>query len=182
MPLTDNLPAENTNPWYAPLNTAWTNLKAFVNGLETTLTSLASDVSGKADTSALTSGLASKANIASPTFTGTVGGITKAMVGLPNVDNTTDVGKPVSTAQAAALALKAPLASPAFTGTPTGITKAHVGLGNVDNTADANKPVSTAQAAALALKADKTEIIVKGVIAHDAVPPSNGVWLRRPAP
>lgn len=48
-----------------------------------------------------------KAPIASPTFTGTVGGITKAMVGLGSVDNTTDAGKPVSTAQATALAGKA---------------------------------------------------------------------------
>ena len=39
-----------------------------------------------------------KANINSPTFTGTVGGITKSMVGLGNVDNTSDVNKPVSTA------------------------------------------------------------------------------------
>lgn len=37
MPFNDNLPAENTDPWYAPLTTAWTNLKAFVNGLETAL-------------------------------------------------------------------------------------------------------------------------------------------------
>ena len=36
------------------------------------------------------------------TFTGTVGGITKAMVGLGSVDNTADASKPVSTAQAAA--------------------------------------------------------------------------------
>lgn len=41
-----------------------------------------------------------------PTFTGTVSGISKAMVGLPNVDNTADVDKPVSTAQQAALANK----------------------------------------------------------------------------
>ena len=34
--------------------------------------------------------IALKANIASPTFTGTVGGITKAMVGLTNVDDTSD--------------------------------------------------------------------------------------------
>ena len=47
-----------------------------------------------------------KANIANPTFTGTVGGITKAMVGLGNVDNTSDASKPVSTLQATALALK----------------------------------------------------------------------------
>lgn len=49
----------------------------------------------------------SRAPLASPTFTGTVGGIAKTMVGLGNVDNTSDVNKPVSTAQAAAIALKA---------------------------------------------------------------------------
>ena len=60
-----------------------------------------------------------KANLASPTFTGTVAGITKTMVGLGNVDNTTDANKPVSTAQQTALNLKANLASPTFTGTVT---------------------------------------------------------------
>lgn len=44
-----------------------------------------------------------KANIASPTFTGTVSGITKAMVGLGNADNTSDANKPVSTATQTAL-------------------------------------------------------------------------------
>ena len=48
-----------------------------------------------------------KANIESPTFTGTVSGITKAMVGLGNVDNTADIDKPVSTATQTALELKA---------------------------------------------------------------------------
>lgn len=38
------------------------------------------------------------ARINNPTFTGTVGGITKAMVGLGNVDDTSDASKPVSTA------------------------------------------------------------------------------------
>ncbi len=47
-----------------------------------------------------------KANIESPTFTGTVKGITKSMVGLGNVDNTSDVDKPLSTATAAALETK----------------------------------------------------------------------------
>lgn len=42
--------------------------------------------------------------IASPTFTGTVSGVTKAHVGLANVDNTADASKPVSTAQATAIA------------------------------------------------------------------------------
>ena len=44
---------------------------------------------------------------ASPTFTGTVAGITKSMVGLGNVDNTSDANKPVSTATQTALDLKA---------------------------------------------------------------------------
>ena len=45
--------------------------------------------------------------------------MTKAQVGLGNVDNTADEDKPVSGPQATAIALKAPLASPALTGTPT---------------------------------------------------------------
>jgi hypothetical protein len=44
------------------------------------------------------------APIDSPTFTGTVAGVTKAHVGLANVDNTSDASKPVSTAQATAIA------------------------------------------------------------------------------
>jgi len=40
----------------------------------------------------------SKANLNSPTFTGTVNGISKSMVGLSNVDNTSDLAKPLSTA------------------------------------------------------------------------------------
>jgi len=43
------------------------------------------------------------APLSSPTFTGTVGGITKSMVGLGNVDNTSDANKPVSTATQTAL-------------------------------------------------------------------------------
>lgn len=106
-----------------------------------------------------------KANIASPTFTGTVGGITKSMVGLSNVDNTSDAGKPVSTAQQTALDLKAPVASPTFTGTVGGITKAMVGLGSVDNTSDAAKPVSTAQQTALDLKANLESPTFTGTVA-----------------
>jgi hypothetical protein len=44
-----------------------------------------------------------KANLAGPTFTGTVSGISKTMVGLGNVDNTADTDKPVSTATTTAL-------------------------------------------------------------------------------
>mgnify|MGYP003514000113 FL=1 len=57
------------------------------------------------------------APIASPTFTGTVGGITKSMVGLGNVDNTSDVNKPVSTATQTALNLKVTASAPSISGT-----------------------------------------------------------------
>jgi hypothetical protein len=54
------------------------------------------------DTTGLQAALDSKSPLASPTFTGTVSGVTKSMVGLGSVDNTADSAKPVSTAQAAA--------------------------------------------------------------------------------
>lgn len=44
-----------------------------------------------------------KAPLASPTFTGTVSGVTASHVGLGNVNNTSDANKPVSTAQQTAL-------------------------------------------------------------------------------
>lgn len=90
--------------------------------------------------------------------------LTKTDVGLANVDNTSDLNKPVSTAQQSALDLKANLASPTFTGTVSGITKGMVGLGNVDNTSDANKPVSTAQQTALNGKASLTGATFTGAV------------------
>ena len=54
--------------------------------------------------SGLDTALGLLAPIASPTFTGTVSGITKTMVGLGSADNTADTAKPVSTAQASAIA------------------------------------------------------------------------------
>ena len=48
-----------------------------------------------------------KAPLASPTFTGTVNGITKAMVGLGNVENTSDANKQTSIATQSALDTKA---------------------------------------------------------------------------
>lgn len=55
-------------------------------------------------TTATQTALDLKAPLANPTFTGTVSGVTKSMVGLGNVDNTSDTDKPVSTAQASAIA------------------------------------------------------------------------------
>jgi hypothetical protein len=46
------------------------------------------------------------ATLANPSFTGTVSGITKSMIGLANVDNTTDANKAISTATQASLDLK----------------------------------------------------------------------------
>ena len=128
-----------------------------------TLNELASALGNDASFSTtITNSLAAKAPLASPTFTGTVSGITKSMVGLDSVDNTADTAKPISTATQTALDLKlasataastyAPLAGPTFTGTVSGITKSMVGLANVDNTADSAKPVSTATQTALDLK------------------------------
>ena len=59
------------------------------------------------------------APIASPTFTGTVSGISKSMVGLGNVDNTSDANKPVSTATQTALDAKLSLSGGTMTGALT---------------------------------------------------------------
>ena len=85
--------------------------------------------------------LSLKANIASPTFTGTVGGITKSMIGLSSADNTSDTAKPVSTAQQAALDLKASLSGATFTGqiNITGTTVLQMGSGVVGRETSAGK-------------------------------------------
>lgn len=99
-------------------DTAISNL---VNAAPTTLNTLKelSDALGgdASFATTVTNSLAAKAPLNNPTFTGTVSGITKGMVGLSNVDNTSDDSKPISTATQSALDLKAPLASPTFTGT-----------------------------------------------------------------
>ena len=83
----------------------------------------------------LTPALNLKANIESPTFTGTVGGITKAMVGLSNVDNTTDLLKPISTATQTALNSKVATNTAVTAGTKTKISYDAKGL--VTNGVDA---------------------------------------------
>ena len=74
--------------------------------------------------------------------------VTKAQVGLSNVDNTADVNKPVSNATQTELNKKANVADltshTSNKNNPHSVTKAQVGLGNVDNTSDKDKPVSTA--------------------------------------
>lgn len=69
------------------------------------------------NTNQLTNG-AGFATLASPTFSGTVSGITSTMVGLGNVTNESKSSM---------------FTDPTFTGTVAGVTKAMVGLSNVDN-------------------------------------------------
>lgn len=85
--------------------------------------------------------------------------VTKQQVGLSNVDNTTDLNKPISTATQKALDLKADRSTLDShlkdRSNPHKVTKQQIGLANVDNTADINKPISMSTNKALGSKADK---------------------------
>lgn len=94
--------------------------------------------------------------------------VTKAQVGLSDVDNTSDENKPVSTLQATAIADAKKAGTDAQTNltahindkeNPHEVSKAQVGLGNVNNTSDANKPISIATQTALNGKLDKTAVV-----------------------
>jgi hypothetical protein len=84
--------------------------------------------------------------------------VSATSVGLGNVDNTSDVDKPISAATQAALDLKLDGSGvtnhAGDTNNPHAVTATQVGLGNVDNTADADKPISTLTQTALDLKVD----------------------------
>lgn len=115
--------------------------------------------------------------------------LTKSDVGLANVDNTSDLSKPISTATQAALDAKqasdADLTTiaglspsnddllqrvagawaartPAQVKTSLALVKGDVGLGSVDNTADADKPVSTAQQTAINARIPASIVDAKG--------------------
>jgi hypothetical protein len=95
------------------VNTAVSNLVDTAPEALNTLNELAAAINDDASfASTVTTALGTKAPIADPTFTGTVGGISKSMVGLGNVDNTADADKPVSTATQTALDLKLNLLEP----------------------------------------------------------------------
>jgi hypothetical protein len=86
----------------------------------------------------------------------------KSDVGLSNVDNTSDINKPVSTAQQTALNLKVDKTTTVNgynLSSNINLNKSDVGLSNVDNTSDTSKPVSTQQQTALNLKVDKTTTV-----------------------
>jgi len=137
------------------------------------------NLSGEADLSALKAHIQNKSNPHA---------VTKAQVGLSNVDNTSDANKPISTAVQNALNGKASQASlSSLSNTVAGkadlislnthvqnkanphtVTKAQVGLGDVDNTSDANKPVSTRQQAAINAKADQTALLAESTTRANA--------------
>lgn len=128
MPFNDNLPPENTDPWYAPLNTAWTNLKTFVNALETAL-------GGKSNVGHTHAA----ADVTSGTFTQTR---------IPDLN------------------------------------ASKITAGTLDAARIPAIPVSgvTGLQAALDAKADVSDIVVLGVLDDGEVPPTPGIYLRRPAP
>ena len=88
--------------------------------------------------------------------------VTKAQIGLPNVDNTADIDKPVSTPTQEAInevknyadktlarkdsldSVSSDLSNHKKATNPHGITKSTIYLENVDNTSDKDKPISTA--------------------------------------
>ena len=115
-------------------------------------------------TSAIQTQLDEKAPLASPTFTGTVSGITKSMVGLGNVDNTSDANKPVSTATQTALDAKLSLSGGTMTGALTlsgapssdlhAATKAYVD--NVTAGLNFHQPVRVATTANITLSGTQT--------------------------
>jgi len=143
------------------ITAAITNLINGAPGVLNTLNELAAAIGNDSNfATTITNALALKANIASPTFTGTVSGITKAMVGLANVDNTADTAKPVSTAQQSALDLKAPLASPALTGTATAPTAA---LGTNTTQLATTEFVQSAATAAVTSSNEYTDEAVAGL-------------------
>jgi len=97
------------------ITTAITNLIDGSPAALDTLNELAAAINDDSSYAAtITTALGFKAPLASPAFTGTVTGIDKTMVGLANVDNTTDALKPISTATQNALDLKLNLSEPSI--------------------------------------------------------------------
>jgi hypothetical protein len=137
-----------------------------ITGLATVATTGAyADLTGKPTIPTLTSQLTNDSGFLTTNAVSSVAGKTgvvtlvKADVGLGNVDNTSDLNKPISTATQTALNAKentitAGTTSQYYRGDKTFQTldKTAVGLGNVDNTSDANKPISTATQTALNAK------------------------------
>jgi len=121
--------------------------KKYVDDTISTHTADTTSVHGIADTSLL----ATTANVATAKSEA-IAAVTVTSLSLENVNNTSDVNKPVSTATQTALDLKAPLASPALTGVPTAPTAAAA----TDTTQIATTAFVRAEVAALVNSAGAT--------------------------
>ena len=177
-------PMPDLSPYYTKTETD-TAIANLVDAAPTTLNTLNELAAALGDdanfSTTVTNSIATKAPLNSPTFTGTVGGISAIMVGLGNVMNeskSTMFASPTFTGTVSGITStmvglgnvtnesKATMfTSPTFTGTVSGVTKTMVGLGSVDNTADSAKPVSTAQQTALNLKANLASPTFTGTVA-----------------
>ena len=121
--------------------------KKYVDDTISTHTADTTNVHGIADTSLL----ATTANVATAKSEA-IAAVTVTSLSLENVNNTSDVNKPVSTATQTALDLKAPLASPVLTGVPTAPTAAAA----TDTTQIATTAFVRAEVAALVNSAGAT--------------------------
>ena len=114
------------------VSTAVSNLLDSAPETLNTLNELAAAINDDSSYAAtITTALGLKAPLASPAFTGTVTGIDKTMVGLANVDNTTDALKPVSAATQTALDLKSNISDAAG---PKAVAGASYTLEIIDST------------------------------------------------
>lgn len=116
---------------------------------ETSSTAYSGD-KGKATTDALASHVADASNPHR---------VTKAQVGLGNVNNTSDADKPISGAQKEAFdtVTNNIESHKSDTSNPHEVTKAQVGLSNVDNTSDEDKPLSALSRAAITSANEKID-------------------------
>lgn len=160
---TDDIPEGVSNKYISDVNVEkLSNLSGINTGDQ--------DLSGLVPTTRMVAGKSLSADIT----------LDRSDVGLANVDNTSDLSKPISSATQTALdskenSLPAGTTSQYFRGNKTLATlnASAVGLGNVNNTADSAKPVSTAQASALALKVDKDYLPTSSHTGTDIVRPNS---------
>jgi hypothetical protein len=107
---------------------------------------------------------ANGAILTSPRFSGIINGFIKSDIGLGNVNNTSDMNKPITNPMINALSVKADASGATLSGNITGITKSMVNLSNVENTLSINKPISTATQSAIHLKANLTGCTFTGPV------------------
>lgn len=149
---------KQTNKQYRWGGTAYTEISKSLALGETSSTAYPGD-KGKQTTDTLNSHVGNTSNPHN---------VTKAQVGLGNVDNTSDTNKPVSTAQQEAInSAKTEVINTVGGYTINGkkintnptLNKGDIGLDQVDNTSDLDKPISNATQNALNQKQDLMDYI-----------------------